>query len=68
MKLVGQAVKEWNMIQDGDRILLGLSGGKDSLALLHVLKALQVRNVHEFIAESGLFCLFCMLETSSCEI
>lgn len=42
MKLVGQAVKEWGMIQDGDRLLLGLSGGKDSLALLHVLKALQV--------------------------
>jgi hypothetical protein len=42
MKLVGQAIKEWNMIQDGDKLLLGLSGGKDSLALLHILKALQV--------------------------
>ena len=43
MKLVGQAVKEWNMIEDGDRLLLGLSGGKDSLALLHILVALQKR-------------------------
>lgn len=43
MKLVGQAVKEWGMIQDGDRLLLGLSGGKDSLALLHTLRALQIR-------------------------
>ena len=43
MKLVGQAVKEWGMIRDGDRLLLGLSGGKDSLALLHVLLALQKR-------------------------
>lgn len=43
MKLVGQAVKEWNMIEEGDRLLLGLSGGKDSLALLHVLHALQKR-------------------------
>ena len=43
MKLVGQAVKEWNMIEDGDRLLLGLSGGKDSLALLHILLALQKR-------------------------
>ena len=42
MKLVGQAIKEWGMIQDGDKLLLGLSGGKDSLALLHILKALQV--------------------------
>ena len=45
MKMVGQAVKEWDMIQDGDRLLLGLSGGKDSLALLHVLKALQVSSM-----------------------
>lgn len=42
MKLVGQAIKEWDMIQEGDRLLLGLSGGKDSLALLHILVALQV--------------------------
>jgi hypothetical protein len=45
MKLVGQAIKEWNMIEDGDRLLLGLSGGKDSLALLHILLALQVTSV-----------------------
>jgi tRNA(Ile)-lysidine synthase TilS/MesJ len=43
MKAVGQAIKEWGMIQDGDRLLLGLSGGKDSLALLHTLRALQIR-------------------------
>ena len=43
MKLVGNAVKEWNMIEEGDRLLLGLSGGKDSLAMLHVLLALQKR-------------------------
>lgn len=43
MKAVGQAIKEWGMIQDGDRLLLGLSGGKDSLALMHTLRALQIR-------------------------
>jgi len=31
------------MIRPGDRLLLGLSGGKDSLSLLHVLLALQTR-------------------------
>lgn len=43
MRHVGRAIKEWDMIQDGDRLLLGLSGGKDSLALLHVLLTLQKR-------------------------
>jgi tRNA(Ile)-lysidine synthase TilS/MesJ len=43
MKLVGQCVREWSMIEDGDRLCLGLSGGKDSLSLLHVLLALKKR-------------------------
>eukprot|EP01038_Epipyxis_sp_PR26KG_P005776 gene5776-7974_t len=43
MKSVGQAIKDWNMIEDGDRLLVGLSGGKDSLALLHILLAVQKR-------------------------
>ena len=43
MKAVGQAIKDWGMIEDGDRLLLGLSGGKDSLALLHILLAVQVK-------------------------
>jgi hypothetical protein len=42
VKLVSQAILEWGMIQEGDRLLLGLSGGKDSLALLHILLAMQV--------------------------
>ncbi|CAM9992906.1 unnamed protein product, partial [Heterosigma akashiwo] len=41
MRTVGTAIKEWGMIKEGDRLCLGLSGGKDSLALLHVLLALQ---------------------------
>ena len=40
---VTKAVAEWQMISPGDRVLLGLSGGKDSLAMLHLLKALQMR-------------------------
>lgn len=35
--LAGRAIGDYTMIRPGDRVLLGLSGGKDSLSLLHVL-------------------------------
>ncbi len=41
MRPVGRAIADFQMIREGDRILLGLSGGKDSLTLLHVLHHLS---------------------------
>lgn len=41
MKYVIQGVMQFDMIQEGDRLLLGLSGGKDSLSLLHCLLELK---------------------------
>lgn len=41
LRPVGRAIADYAMIRTGDRVLLGLSGGKDSLSLLHVLRHLQ---------------------------
>lgn len=41
LSFVRRAVDDYNMIEDGDRIAVGVSGGKDSLALLEVLAEMR---------------------------
>lgn len=41
LRKVGRAIADYDMIREGDRILLGVSGGKDSLSLLQILMHLR---------------------------
>jgi tRNA 2-thiocytidine biosynthesis protein TtcA len=42
-KQVTRAITEYGLIEDGDRVMVGLSGGKDSWALLQILDVLRQR-------------------------
>ena len=39
--IVRKAVEDYHMIEDGDKIAVGISGGKDSLTLLYALSGLR---------------------------
>ena len=49
---IGEAIHDFSLIAAGDRLMIGLSGGKDSLVLLASLKALQARSPVPFTLEA----------------
>jgi tRNA 2-thiocytidine biosynthesis protein TtcA len=60
LRKVGEAIARFRMIRDGDRVAVGVSGGKDSLTLLDALLLLQKRapidfSVCAFTVEQGKF-------------
>ena len=48
LSYVRKAVDDYHMIEDGDKIAVGISGGKDSLTLLYALHGLQRFYPHRF--------------------
>jgi len=47
-KLIGQTNAEYGLIKEGDKVLIGFSGGKDSLTLIHSLKRMQQKAPFKF--------------------
>jgi tRNA 2-thiocytidine biosynthesis protein TtcA len=47
-KKTTKAIVDFNLIADGDRVMVGLSGGKDSWALIHTLDQLRARAPIDF--------------------
>ncbi len=61
IRLTAQAITDFNMIEEGDKVMVAMSGGKDSYVLLDALKTLRERapihfdliavNVHQHIPQ-----------------
>ncbi len=43
LRLVGRAIEDFHLIEEGDRVAVALSGGKDSYGMLHLLEILRKR-------------------------
>lgn len=52
LSITRKAVDEFHMIEDGDKIAVGISGGKDSLTLLYALHGLSRFYPHPFTIEA----------------
>lgn len=60
LRKAGRAIREFAMIRDGDKIAVGVSGGKDSITLLAVLEEVRRKapvsfEIHAFTVEQGKF-------------
>lgn len=45
---MGKAINDFNLIETGDRVMVCLSGGKDSYTMLDILRKMQIRSNNKF--------------------
>ncbi|QDK37847.1 tRNA 2-thiocytidine(32) synthetase TtcA [Bdellovibrio sp. NC01] len=53
-KQIVQALNDFNMIEDGDKLMICVSGGKDSSVLLALLTEIQKRSARKFTLEAAI--------------
>ena len=63
---VRSTINKYNLLQEGDKVVLGLSGGPDSVCLLHILKQLEmvytlILNIQTFNNAKGILSVMTVL-------